>query len=292
MRRLKILTWPTQRRYLRSLARTPHDFLLLQARGEAPDPLPAPNLRWVPAAGVRRQRFDCILFQDEAHYRDEQFDFLSAAQRRLPKIYLEHEPPREHPVDSRHLVSDAEVLVVHVTPFNRLMWDNGRSPTRVIEHGVAAPPAACNGGLARGLVAVDASGLERGRRQLGLDLLQEARTQVPLDLAGNGARFAARHRFLFHPVRYASLGLAAIEAMMTGLPVVALATAEMASLIRDGANGYLDTDAGRLVRRMKELLADKELALALGREARRTATERFDIGRFVADWNRALAEAA
>ena len=32
--------------------------------------------------------------------------------------------------------STIRVLLVHVTAFNQLMWDNGRTPTRVIEHGV------------------------------------------------------------------------------------------------------------------------------------------------------------
>ena len=121
MRRLKILTWPTHPRYLRSLAALPHDFYVM--------PIPQ----------VKRLKFDCILFQDAAQYLDDQFDWLTPAQRRLPKIYLEHEPPREHPVDSRHVVDDRDVLVVHVSAFNRQMWDNGNSPTRVIEHGATLP---------------------------------------------------------------------------------------------------------------------------------------------------------
>ncbi len=41
------------------------------------------------------------------------------------------------------------------------------------------------------------------------------------------AAFAARYRFFFNPIRYTSLGLAVIEAMMVGMPIVALATTEM-----------------------------------------------------------------
>lgn len=43
------------------------------------------------------------------------------------------------------------------------------------------------------------------------------------------APFAARYRFLFNPIRYTSLGLAVIEAMMIGMPVVALGTTDMVS---------------------------------------------------------------
>jgi len=100
--------------------------------------------------------------------------------------------------------------------------------------------------------------------------------------------FAARYRFFFNPIRYTSMGLAVIEAMMVGLPIVALATTEMVTVIKDGTNGLIDTDPGRLVFGMKSLLADRGLAATLGKAAQKTACERFNIGRFVADWNAAL----
>lgn len=84
-------------------------------------------------------RSTCILFQHERHYREDQHAILSAAQRRLPRIFLEHDPPRQSPTDTRHPVDDPDTLLEHVTAFNRLMWDNGRTPTRVVEHGVIAP---------------------------------------------------------------------------------------------------------------------------------------------------------
>jgi glycosyltransferase involved in cell wall biosynthesis len=60
-------------------------------------------------------------------------------------------------------------------------------------------------------------------------------------------------------------------------------------VIRDGQNGFIDTHPQRLVERMQILLKDRDLARALGDEARRTALKRFNIERFVADWNEAFA---
>src|SRR5262249_205729 len=40
------------------------------------------------------------------------------------------------PDNLRDAIDDPNVLLVHVTPFDALMWDNGRTPTRVIDHGV------------------------------------------------------------------------------------------------------------------------------------------------------------
>jgi Glycosyl transferases group 1 len=261
---VKILTWPTEPRYLKSLLALPHEVHVM--------PLPE----------VRRLRFDCILFHEPSQYLDDQFELLSAAQRRLPKIYLEHEPPREHPVDSRHVVNDSDVLVVHVSAFNRVMWDNGAAPTRVIEPGVSDAGETYCGTLARGLALAEDLGGEA--RRCGLDILATVRRELDVDCGA----LAPHYRFLFAPARYSSPSLALIEALMSGMPVVALASAGMTGLVSDGVNGHVDADPARLVERMRELLADREAALELGREARRRARERFSLQRFVADWNDAL----
>ncbi|HET7132540.1 MAG TPA: glycosyltransferase family 4 protein [Gammaproteobacteria bacterium] len=310
MRRLKILTWHTHGSYLYYLTRAPHDFYVLCKPGRPPGyagrcgHLPwGDNVHDLPVEAAKRQQFDCVVFQDDAQYLADQHEILSSEQRRVPRIYLEHDPPRDHPTDTVHPADADDVLVVHVTPFNALMWAHRRSAIRVIEHGVVAPEGVVySGELERGIVAVNHLG-RRGRR-LGQDVFERARQSVPLDLVGMGAEesgglgeirhdrlfeFAARYRFFFNPIRYTSLGLAVIEAMMVGLPIVGLATTEMATAIANGVTGYVDTSVDRLVERMQGLLGDRGEAARLGRNARRYARERFDIRRFVADWNAAFA---
>jgi glycosyltransferase involved in cell wall biosynthesis len=146
--------------------------------------------------------------------------------------------------------------------------------------------------------------LRRRGRRLGADVFERVRDEVPLDLVGMDAeslgglgevapgdlaRFEARYRFFFNPIRYTSLGLAVIEAMMIGLPIVGLATTEMATVVEDGVSGFVSTDVGRLIGPMHELLADPEAARRLGARARRTALERFSIGRFAREWEDAFA---
>lgn len=310
MRPLRVLTWHVHGSYLYYLAHAPHQFYLPvkpgrpEGYGGRSGHFPWPdNVHEVPAEDVRRLSLDCVLFQSRRNYLADQYEILSPAQRRLPRIYLEHDPPREHPTDTRHPVDDPEVLLVHVTPFNGLMWDSGRTPTRVIEHGVTVPEdARPTGRLERGVVVVN--GLARRGRRLGHDVFLRVREQVPLDLAGMESEalgglgdiphgrlpyVLAEYRFFFNPIRYTSLGLAVCEAMMLGLPVVGLATTELATVVENGVSGYVDTDVGRLVDRMHALLADPGQARRLGEGARRAARERFGIGRFVRDWNEALA---
>ena len=56
-------------------------------------------------------------------------------------------------------------------------------------------------------------------------------------------------------------------------------------------NGFIATDPDRLVGDMQALLAEPALARAIGAAGRRTALERFSIGRFVRDWDTLLQEA-
>src|SRR5262249_4160015 len=75
---------------------------------------------------------------------------------RPARVDLEHDPPLEHPTDPRHWVDDPDVLLVHVTPYNALMWDAGRTPTRVIDHGVFMPEGVrYTGEVERGIVVVN-----------------------------------------------------------------------------------------------------------------------------------------
>ncbi len=310
-RRLRVLTWHVHGNYLWYLTQTPHDFYVPFRAGGAPGyggrspgfPWP-PNLRQVASSDVRRRAFDVILFQTHRNWLVDQFELLSEEQRRLPRICIEHDPPLAHPVGQRHPVHDGEVLIVHVTPFNALAWDTGDVPTCVIDHGVVVPPdVRYTGELDRGIVAVN--DLRARGRRLGADVFLRARERVPLDLVGLDAEslgglgpvpppelraFESRYRFLFHPSRWSSLGLAVIEAMSIGMPIVALATTEMPTVIDDGVQGFIDTDIDRLVERMQALVADPALARELGARARERARERFHIDRFTRDWDRALRE--
>lgn len=322
---MKILTWHIHGSYLYYLVQNRrHEFYLPVKPGHpvgAPRPegyggragdFPWPdNMFDVPAGEVRNQKFDVILFQSRKNYEVDQYEILSAEQRDLPRIYLEHDPPRhapqdamarDVPTDTRHFVDDPNVLLVHVTHFNNLMWDNGRTPTMVIDHGVMTPDGLTwTGELARGMVVVN--GLKKRGRRLGLDVFEQVRQQVPLDLAGIESldlgglgpiplldlwAMETKYRFFFNPIRYTSLGLAICEAMALGLPIIGLATTEMVTAVQNGINGYVDTNVVALVEHMQRLLKDRSEAAELSKGARHIAAERFGIERFARDWDAAF----
>ena len=310
MRPLRILTWHVHGSYLYYLVQSAHNFYLPikpgrpEGYGGRLGGFPWPNNVYdVPAEQVAELEFDCILFQSRRNYEIDQYEILSEQQRRLPRVYLEHDPPREHPTDTLHPVDDPDVLLVHVTAFNNLMWDSRRTPTQVIEHGVIVPDTVCyTGELERGVVVVN--GLRSRGRRLGADIFTQVRSQIPLDLIGMGAEamdglgeiphsqlpaFQSRYRFFFNPIRYTSLGLAVCEAMMLGMPIIALATTEMVTVVENGISGDIDTNPDHLIDRMQELLRAPAEAHRLSVGARRYAQTRFNIQRFVQDWNAAFA---
>ncbi|HET8586920.1 MAG TPA: glycosyltransferase family 4 protein [Candidatus Limnocylindria bacterium] len=311
-RPLRILTWHIHGAYLYYLSQSGHEIFLPTRDGGADSYLgrtPAydwpDNVHEIPAERVRDASFNLVLFQHRRNWLDDQFEILSEAQRRLPRIYLEHDPPRDHPSDTRHPVDDPQVLLVHCTHFNDLMWDSGSTPTRVIDHGVLVPHGVrYSGELPLGLVVVN--GMRWRGRRLGADLFLAARDRVPLDLVGmqaeqvgglgevqprDLARFASRYRFFFHPVRWTSLGLAVLEAMAIGMPIVGLATTELVTVIENGVSGYVSTSVDELVAAMQRLIDDPRHARELGENARALAGERFGIDRFVRDWDEAFVEA-
>ncbi len=309
--RKRVLTWHVHGNYLYYLTQAHHDFYLPvkegrpEGYGGRAGTLPwGDNMYEIPAENVRNQDFDVILYQSHKNYNVDRQEILSDAQLKLPQVYLEHDPPLGHPTDTKHPVDDPNALIVHVTHFNRLMWDSNRTPTAVIEHGVIVPEnVRWTGELEKGIAVVN--NINRRGRRTGPDVFTAVREQVPLDLVGMNAadlgglgevsfndllQFESRYRFFFNPIRYTSLGLAVCEAMMIGMPIVGLATTEMSAVIDNGVNGYIDTNLDSLVDCMQELLRSPELAKRISENGRKTAREHFNIQRFARDWDNLLGQ--
>lgn len=303
LRRLRILTWHVHGNYLYALSQVPHDFIVPVLPGRAPgygalgNRIPwGAGLTEAPAFNLRDMEFDCVLYQSRQNLEDARL-LLSDAQRALPSAYLEHDPPMPHPTETRHVFRHDKGMIVHVTPYNAVMWDCADMPSRVVEHGVPEPAVTYDGGIEKGIVVVNH--LARRGRRIGVDVFEHVRARTPLDLIGMDserlgglgevpnmevAALMSRYRYFFSPIRYASLGLSLVEAMLCGVPVVGFGGTELPVLIRNGENGYVDNRLDRLVEVGRQLLAEPELARAWGSAGRGMARQRFGMDRFVSDW--------
>jgi Glycosyl transferases group 1 len=98
---------------------------------------------------------------------------------------------------------------------------------------------------------------------------------------GHLKRLLQSHRFYIHtadPKLEDGFNMAMLEAMAAGMPV--LGNRHPSSPIRHGVSGFLSDKPDELRKYAEILLADRNLAVRIGREARKTVMERFSIGRF------------
>jgi glycosyltransferase involved in cell wall biosynthesis len=97
------------------------------------------------------------------------------------------------------------------------------------------------------------------------------------------ALMAAADLFVL-PSRFEGLPMSVIEAMLTGLPVVACDVRGPAEQVVDGATGLLVPvgDATALAAALRQLAADAELRTRMGAAGRVRALERYDEAKVLA----------
>jgi glycosyltransferase involved in cell wall biosynthesis len=311
--------WHVHGSYTTSLVQGSHTYLLPVVPDRTPEGLGRARTWDWPANAVEVTAEECADAEVDVVVlqRPEELDGLAQRWlggrrpgRDLPAVYLEHNAPQGRVAELRHPAADRDDLtVVHVTHFNRLFWDTGITPTRVIEHGVVDPGPRYTGELARAGVVVN-DPVRRGR-VTGTDLLPRFAEAAPLDVFGMRVdRLAlpgvathedlpqarlhdelARRRVYVHPIRWTSLGLSLLEAMHLGMPVVALATTEVTEAVGPGT-GIVSTDVDVLVTGVRRFLDDPDLARTTGERARAAALRRYGLRRFLDDWDRLLADVA
>ena len=318
---MSILMWDVHGGYTDSLLAGTHDYVFLSRDGSGRGGLarygnsPPSNAYEVTAEELRDQPPDIVLLQ-----RLEELDLcVEHLGRRpghdLPAIFVEHNTPKADVPITRHPLADhPSLLLVHVTHFNHLLWDCARTPTRVIEHGVADPGLRYTGRSPRLAFVVNEP--VRRWRVTGTDLLSRF-AEFDVDAFGidadllPGALLPAHERVTFvgnlqpnqlydamaerrvylHLNRWTSLGLSLIQAMLLGMPVVVLDATE-ASRAVPAAAGALSNDVAELVTATRALLADPDEAQQRGLIARRSALDRYGLPRFLHDWDLAFKEAS
>jgi hypothetical protein len=308
---VRILLWHVHGSWTTAFVQGRHEYLLPLVPDRGPDGRGrARTWEWPQSAiEVTREeacdaRVDAVILQRPVELERSAREWLG--DRRVPTIYVEHNAPQGRIAEMRHPAADRDdVTVVHVTHFNDLFWDCGRTRTRVIEHGIVDPGYRYTGGTPRAAVVINEA--RRRARVTGTDLLGRfAGDGVPIDLFGMDAEALggvddvpqhrlhdemARRRVYLHPIRWTSLGLSLIEAMHLGMPVVALATTEAPEAV-PAAAGVLSTSVERLADAARGFLADAERAREAGVAAREAALERFGLQRFLDDWDDLLEEVA
>lgn len=80
------------------------------------------------------------------------------------------------------------------------------------------------------------------------------------------------------------ISFALLEAMSCGLPVVALATCAVPEIITHNHNGMISQNPDDLQQFIKELLNDEDKRTELGKNARQTIIDRFNLPQYINKW--------
>ncbi|WP_432533214.1 glycosyltransferase [Kineococcus arenarius] len=320
---MRILVWHVHGSWMTAFVSGAHEYLLPLVDDRGPDgrgrartwDWPASAVE-VPVAQLRAAQFDVVVLQ-----RPEELELVERwtgrrPGRDVPAVYVEHDAPRAGAADSRHPLADQRAVpIAHVTSFNRLYWDCGDARTTLVDHGVIDPGHRYTGASAS--LAASVNEPVRRWRVAGTDVLLRLAEEVPVALHGMGVRALAErvagtaageglsvhedlpqarlhealgtHRAYLHPYRWTSLGLSMIEAMMIGMPVLALPATAAPEAVPPSA-GVLSSDPDVLVATARRWLADPDEARERGEAARRHALSAFGVERFLADWDRLLEE--
>jgi glycosyltransferase involved in cell wall biosynthesis len=311
---MRVLFWHVHGSWATAFVHGAHDYAVPLTPGRGPDgrgrartyPWPV-TVREIPQERLAAEDFDVIVLQRPHEIELAERWTGRRPGRDVPAVYVEHNTPVGDVPHTRHPLADRDdIPLVHVTHFNALFWDSGRAPVRVIEHGVVDPGYRYTGELARAGVVVNEP--IRRTRVAGTDLLPGFAAAVPLDVFGmkvndlpaelgvyedlpQAAMHAelARRRVYLHPYRWTSLGLSLIEAMLLGLPVVALATTEAVEAVPPEA-GVISTRPAALAAALEAFAGDPARARQVGKAARAAALARYGLERFHADWDRLFRE--
>ncbi|KUI39713.1 glycosyltransferase [Mycobacterium sp. GA-2829] len=309
-----ILAWHVHGSWLQALVSGGHRYLVPVTAAKDADGRGLlgrdwPNAREVEADRLRDEDIDLVVLQ-----RPEELELTERWTGRRPgrdlaAVFVEHNAPRPLTVDSVHPLAERDdIPIVHVTDFNRLMWDNGVAPTLVIDHGIADPGMRYTGEIAAAATMINEP--LRRWRTVGADLLAPLGARVPIDVWGIGTPalddkgwpgvraqgdlpgprlWAAvpRRRVYLHTARWTSLGLSLLEAMFLGMPVVAVAST-MAPLVVPAEAGVVSADVETLASALEGFVSDPSAAAAAGKAARDFAMAHFSLDRFLRDWDRLI----
>jgi len=181
--------------------------------------------------------------------------------------------PREGRTSPLLCVCDEAPIVMHVSNFR---------PVKRVNDALRAFAAACTGSGAQLVLVGD--GPDRAEAEaLAGELALQPQVQF-LGLVDDVSDLLPFAEALLVTTEGESFGLAALEALASGVPVAGYDSGGMKEVVEDGRSGFLVRfgDVPALAARLKTLLADEKLRREFGARGRRRAVDEFDLQKLLA----------
>jgi glycosyltransferase involved in cell wall biosynthesis len=193
---------------------------------------------------------------------------------------------------------------VFISEWSRENWGFSPQEAEVVHHGIDTERYKPSE-KPRQQVILSIGNLMRERGHLlGWDLLMEATKGLPLKIVGDnqGISKAASceeelisifqdSAIYFCPAQISPISHSLLEAMSVGCAVIAASTCAVPSLLTNGKDCLLGTDAGTLRAHLIRLLNNPSECKKFGDAARQTIKEKFNLEKFTSGYQRIFEEA-
>jgi glycosyltransferase involved in cell wall biosynthesis len=315
--KLNILTAPTHEAYETNLCATGFDFY------SVPDENFKkwnPNYRPVPSnykllkskMAPLHKDIDVILSQNKFG----QFQVLGqmSAQFAIPLVSLEHTlpVPQWGPQQREALRRMRGHLNVFISEFSVREWgfDLDDPSVRIVHHGIdtdlfcPTPEEFKTGEPSPHVLCVVNDWINRDWC-CNFSGFQRIANGLPVRILGDtpGLSYPARSvshlveeyrtsRIFLNTSTISPVPTALMEAMACGCAIVTTETCMIPEIIQDGVNGLMSNDESVLRGHLERLVKDKDYAEFLGRNARQTILDKFNLEQFKSNWTKVLREGA
>jgi glycosyltransferase involved in cell wall biosynthesis len=310
-----ILTFSTHERYQGELAKTGHQFYLLHGDGikkwnKTFGPVPSNHTLLDGSKGSFQIpndiEFDFILSQSKSHMQVARQLSLNL---NIPIVSSELTTPMPQWTNGyiqnlkQHFSGHINVFI---TEWSRDQWGYSENEAFVIEHAIDSNIFSPDESIPKQPYVLTVAN-EYPQRDwcLGFGIYQRITKDLPTHPIGDSIGFSKAAESIDDLVReyqtaqvflntstFSPVPTALLEAMSCGCAIVTTASAGIPSVVENGVNGFISNDEGELRTYLQKLLNNPQLCEELGKRARQTVVDRFNIDRFISQWNQIFDKAA
>jgi len=309
-RKLNILTFATHERYEENLCKTGHNFYSLPiGKTWDTDYAPVPDNYHIINTIPDYVDFDLILTHTscdrmfKAHQLLSGSDINEGNKTGIPILRHTHVLPdvrfdvpsqitafQQYPRDKDSFIS----------AYNMAQW--GAADASVVEHGVDIDFWKPDENIERDNACLSVVNDWPNRDWCcGYNLWQQTVQGLPIKVFGKSpglsepANSTAHLREIYQSSRifyntslHSPVPTVLLEAMACGCAIVSTANCMIPDIIENGKNGLISNDPQELRGFLQLLLKDEDLAKELGDNARKTIVEKYNLEKFVDNWNNLL----